>query len=144
MELLILVQEELPDKENGREIDKFIHSTTDQAFKTITGIDPSSGWNQPRPRRLVFYNFTYPEKAEKEILTRLKPYHVGSLTSLVKIFDIPILGSAFSKITGIMPVNLDEIPLDEEEVRKRRLVGVRIVILGKREDGHDISGLELL
>jgi hypothetical protein len=144
MELICLCQEELPCKEDGKEIDKFIKAVSNVPFKTITGIDPSNGWSQPRPRRLVFYNFTYPEKAEKEFLSRLKPYCVGSLQAISKIWDIPIIGSALTKLTGISGVDMSDVVSDPQSEIDHRQIGIRLAIIGKREDGHMEDGTELL
>ena len=145
MELLCLVFEGLPDNsgEDGSKMTKCMkHISKD--FKENTGIDKGTGWNRPRPRRIHLMNFTYPEKAEKEFLERLKPYTGTAIDKITKIFDIPIIGSAITKMTGIEPIDMDKVILTKEAQDNRYGEDIRICVIGKREDGYLPNGVELL
>lgn len=145
MELICLVFEGLPDNsgEEGSKMTKCIQLLS-KDFKENTGIDKGTGWNRPRPRRIVPYVFTYPAKAEQELLERLKPYVMTKFQKITKIFELPVIGSALSKLSGIEPIDMDKVELTEEGKKYRTAEDIRIVVIGKVEDGYTETGVELL
>jgi len=131
MHLLVLVQEDFPQSKKIDEFIKFISS------KQYSATHLHSAWNKIRAREIRLFDFTIPEKIEKEVLADLLPYEGYGIAKLSKILDNPILAKIAKKF-GIERVNKGDIKTSE-----KRKFPVRLAILGKYRDEYN-KGKELL
>ena len=132
MHLLVVIQEDFP---NSDAINKFIEFISRKQYNA-THVHPS--WNRIRAREIRLFDFTIPEKAEKEVIADLLTYEGHGLAKLNKLLDNPFI-ARIAKRLGVEPIDRGNLTATSS-----RKFPVRLAIIGKYRDCYDEKNRELL
>ena len=147
MHLLVLIQEQFPqgmfanvETRRSREIQRFLDFI---CKKNYSATHLTEEWNKMRPREIKLFDFTIPEKIEKEVIQDLMDFEGGSIGNKMKgAMENRWVQKIVKKFFGVIPINRTGLVATKNIHRIE--YPVYISIIGKFLDQHDKNGMEMI